>query len=56
MYGMVKRFKRISFHKKMRPEGVTHGTIGGRGVIVFVDDRGGYQFIWSDDPRLELED
>jgi hypothetical protein len=56
MQGIVKKFKRISFHKKMRPEGVTHGTIGGRGAIVFVDDRGGYQFVWNDDPRLELDD
>ena len=51
--GRVKRFKRVSFHGKMKPEGITHGTIGGRGVIMFVDDAGGYQFLWDDDPRLQ---
>jgi hypothetical protein len=51
--GIVNRFKRLSFHKKMKPEGVTHGTIGGRGVMFFVDDAGGYQFLWDDDPRLQ---
>jgi hypothetical protein len=39
--GRVKRFKRLSFHRKMRPKGITPGTIGGRGVIVLVDDAGG---------------
>jgi hypothetical protein len=51
--GVVKRFKHLSFHEKMKPEGITHGTIGGRGVVVFVDDAGGYQFLWDDDPRLQ---
>jgi hypothetical protein len=51
--GVVKRFKNLSFHEKMRPEGVTHGTIGGRGVLFFVDDKGGYQYVWDDDPRLQ---
>ena len=51
--GDVRRFKHLSFHKKMKPEGVTHGTIGGRGVLFFVDDAGGYQFVWDDDPRLQ---
>ena len=50
--GVVRRHKRIRFHKRMKVEGVTHATIGGRGAIVFVDDAGGYQFIWDDDPRL----
>lgn len=50
--GAVTRFKNISFHSKMKPEGITYGTIGGRGVILFVDDAGGYQFLWEDDPRL----
>lgn len=52
--GLVTRFKHITFHKKMRPEGVTHGTIGGRGVMMFVDDAQGYQLLWDDDPRLGL--
>jgi hypothetical protein len=51
--GTVSRFKGIKFHEKMKPEGITAGTIGGRGVILFVDDAGGYQYLWEDDPRLE---
>lgn len=51
--GAVSRFNRVSFHPKMKPEGITYGTIGGRGVILFVDDAGGYQFLWEDDPRLQ---
>jgi hypothetical protein len=53
--GTVSRFKHLSFHEKMKPEGVTHGTIGGRGVVMFVDDAGGYQYLWDDDPRLQLD-
>jgi len=33
----------ISFAKKMKPEGVTAGTVGGKPVLLFVDDAGGYQ-------------
>jgi hypothetical protein len=51
--GRIHRFKQIRFHKKMKVEGVTHGTVEGRGVVVFVDDAGGYQFLWDDDPRLQ---
>jgi hypothetical protein len=43
----------VRFHKKMKVEGVTQGTIGNRGAIVFVDDGGGYQVLWEDDPRLQ---
>ena len=50
--GVVRRFKRVRFSKKMRVEGVTYGNIGQRGAIVFVDDLGGYQSLWSDDARL----
>jgi hypothetical protein len=53
--GILRRFEGVRFHKKMRVEGVTSGTIGGRGAVLFVDDRGGYQFLWNDDPRLQLE-
>ncbi len=52
--GTVARFPGITFHQKMKPEGITAGTIGGRGVILFVDDAGGYQFLWEDDPRLQM--
>jgi uncharacterized protein DUF3616 len=51
--GTMRRFNRIRFHKKMKVEGVTHGTIAGRGAVVFVDDAGGYQLLWDDDPRLQ---
>jgi hypothetical protein len=50
--GVVRHYEKVRFQKKMRVEGVTHATIGGRGAIVFVDDRGGYQVLWDDDPRL----
>ena len=50
--GLVRRFPEVTFARKMKPEGVTYGTVGGRGVILFVDDGGGYQLLWNDDPRL----
>jgi hypothetical protein len=43
----------VRFHKRMKVEGVAHGTVGGRGAIVFVDDAGGYQLLWDDDPRAK---
>jgi hypothetical protein len=50
--GVVQSFEAVRFHKRMKVEGVTPGQVGGRGVIVFVDDAGGYQILWDDDPRL----
>jgi hypothetical protein len=50
--GLVRYFKDVRFHKRMRAEGVVRGKIGGRGAVIFVDDGGGYQFLWDDDPRL----
>ena len=38
----------ISFHKKMKPEGMTAGTVGGKPALLFVDDGGSYQVVWSD--------
>lgn len=38
----------VTFHKKMKPEGVTAGTVGGKPVLVFVDDGGGYQIVPQD--------
>jgi hypothetical protein len=55
MKGEVHRFRDIRFDNKMRVEGVTYGIIGGRGGIVFVDDAGGYQVVWDDDPRLQKQ-
>ena len=46
-------FEDVRFHKRMKVEGVTHGEVGGRGAMVFVDDAGGYQVLWDDDPRLK---
>jgi hypothetical protein len=51
--GVVRHFQHVRFHKRMKVEGVTHASIGGRGAIVFVDDSGGYQVLWDDDPRLK---
>jgi hypothetical protein len=51
--GAVRCFDKIRFDKKMRVEGITQGTIGGREAIIFVDDTGGYQVVWNDDPRLQ---
>jgi hypothetical protein len=50
--GAVTRFDRVRFDPKFRVEGVAPGTIGSRPALVFVDDRGGYQVLWGDDPRL----
>jgi hypothetical protein len=51
--GAVRHFEKVRFQKRMKVEGVTHGSVGGRGAIIFVDDAGGYQLLWDDDPRLE---
>jgi hypothetical protein len=51
--GVARRFEAVQFHKRMKVEGVTHGRVDGRGAIVFVDDAGGYQVLWDDDPRLK---
>jgi hypothetical protein len=45
--GVVKRLP-FAFAKKMKPEGLTVGTIGGRSAIVFADDSGGFQVVWLD--------
>ena len=51
--GRVQHFSGVQFHKRMKVEGVTHGEVAGRGAMVFVDDAGGYQLLWDDDPRLK---
>jgi hypothetical protein len=51
--GVVRHFAQVRFHKRMKVEGVTHGRVGGRAAMVFVDDAGGYQILWDDDPRLQ---
>lgn len=51
--GRVQHFPGVQFHKRMKVEGVTHGLVANRGAMVFVDDAGGYQLLWDDDPRLK---
>jgi hypothetical protein len=50
--GSVRHIDTILFNRKMKVEGMTYGTIKGRGALIFVDDGGGYQVLWDDDPRL----
>lgn len=42
----------FSFAEKMKPEGVTSGTVAGRPALLFMDDDGGYQALWLDKTRL----
>ena len=51
--GMTKRLK-LSFAKKMKPEGICEGKVDGKRVLVFVDDSGGYQILSLDQVRLLL--
>jgi len=41
----------VSFAKEMKPEGMTAGTVGGKPVLLFVDDAGGYQMAPLDAAR-----
>ena len=43
--GVVQRLP-YAFAKKMKPEGLTAGTVGGKPALVFVDDNGGYRVVW----------
>jgi len=47
--GTLKRIE-VSFAPQMKPEGVTGGTVGGKPVLLFVDDRGGYQVLSANLP------
>lgn len=38
----------ITFTHKMKPEGMTSGTIGGKPALLFVDDAGGFQAVGLD--------
>jgi hypothetical protein len=51
--GAVRAFGALWFATKVKPEGVTHATIGNRGAILFADDSGGYAVVWDDDPRAQ---
>jgi hypothetical protein len=52
--GIVRRYGDVRFDKRMKVEGVTRGTVGGRKAVIVVDDGGGYQVLWADDPRLSV--
>jgi hypothetical protein len=52
--GAVRRFTGVRFGKGMKVEGVTHGALDGKGIVLFVDDGGGFQFLWDTDPRLRI--
>jgi hypothetical protein len=41
------RRRKVSFAEKMKPEGVTSGTIAGKPALLFLDDGGGYQVLWE---------
>jgi hypothetical protein len=45
--GAMRRFD-VGFAKKMKPEGIARGTIGGKSALVIVDDNGGFQVVWAD--------
>jgi hypothetical protein len=50
--GIVRYYEAVTFHKRMKVEGVTRGTVRGRPAVIFVDDGGGFRVLWADDPRL----
>jgi hypothetical protein len=50
--GLLRHHEGVRFHKRMKVEGVTRGTVGGRSAVVFVDDAGGFQVLWGEDERL----
>jgi hypothetical protein len=49
--GGATRRLNVVFARKMKPEGITRGMIGGKSALVIVDDGGGFQII-RDDNRL----
>jgi hypothetical protein len=42
----------LAFAEKMKPEGLTSGTVAGKPMLLFLDDAGGYQVLWLDKTRL----
>jgi hypothetical protein len=50
-HGKVRQLD-VSFAPKMKPEGLTSGTVAGRPVLLFLDDNGGYQILWLDKTRF----
>jgi hypothetical protein len=52
--GGAARRLNVVFARKMKPEGITRGMIGGRAAFVIVDDAGGFQVIWDDKNPLQV--
>ena len=52
--GDTKRFKDVWFDKGCKPEGIAHGTVGGKGAVVMTDDAGGYMLLFDTDARLSM--
>lgn len=50
--GTVSLFEDLWFDDGMKPESVASGTIGGKPVLVFVDDAGGYHVLSESDHRI----
>jgi hypothetical protein len=48
--GATKRLA-VSFARKMKPEGLTEGKVGGQPALIFMDDAGGYQVVPLDKVR-----
>lgn len=40
----------VAFGPRMKPEGLTRGTIGGKRALIIVDDAGGFSVIWDEQP------
>jgi hypothetical protein len=38
----------VAFARKMKPEGITRGKVGGRNALIIVDDNGGFHVVWGD--------
>lgn len=47
--GRVARFSELIFDPRMKPQGLTYGTIANRPAAVLVDDNGGYYVLWQDE-------
>ncbi|HZF39692.1 MAG TPA: hypothetical protein VE715_12775 [Blastocatellia bacterium] len=50
-HGKTRRLN-VSFAPKMKPEGLTSGTVAGRPALLYTDDGGGYQVFWLDQLRF----
>jgi hypothetical protein len=51
--GTVRQLRSLVFDDAMKVEGIVAGTVGGKDAVLLLDDGGGYQVVWADDPRLQ---